>query len=114
MRNTIGTTTQLQKFLEYNLPSTNTAKKDDFIQGVLGAIASSAMHVRVTPYLLSLIDWDNPIKDPIRKQFIPFKPDFIDNHSALTLDSLNEEDDSRKAHHALIEIDLTKIQLWKA
>src|SRR5439155_11312532 len=39
---------------------------DDFAAGLLNA----PMSVRVSPYLLSLIDWSDPYHDPIRRQFL--------------------------------------------
>jgi lysine 2,3-aminomutase len=33
--------------------------------------ARSPMAVRISPYLLALIDWDDPYEDPMRRQFIP-------------------------------------------
>lgn len=51
------------------------------------------MSVRVTPYLLSLIDWADPYTDPIRRQFIPLASEVLPNHPELTLDSLHEQDD---------------------
>ena len=29
------------------------------------------MSIRVSPYLLSLIDWTDPYNDPLRRQFVP-------------------------------------------
>ena len=52
------------------------------------------MGVRVSPYLLSLIDWKNPWEDPIRRQFIPLASKILPDHPELTLDSLHEQDDS--------------------
>ena len=52
------------------------------------------MAVRVTPYLLGLIDWDNPGDDPIRTQFIPMASRLTPDHPMLTLDSLKEQEDA--------------------
>lgn len=58
------------------------------------ALDKAPMTVRVTPYLLSLIDWNDPWNDPIRRQFIPLGSQLEDDHPMLTLDSLAEKDDS--------------------
>jgi lysine 2,3-aminomutase len=52
------------------------------------------MSIRLTPHILSLIDWSNPLEDPLRRQFIPMKSTFEPDHPKLTLDSLHEADDS--------------------
>lgn len=53
------------------------------------------MAIRLTPHLLSVIDWKNPLDDPIRRQFLPLASGIVPDHQKLTLDSLNEQDDSR-------------------
>lgn len=52
------------------------------------------MAVRLTPHILSVVDWSKPLDDPIRRQFIPLKSALMEDHSALSLDSLHEADDS--------------------
>ncbi|KAJ4355932.1 uncharacterized protein N0V89_003957 [Didymosphaeria variabile] len=52
------------------------------------------MEVRLTPEILSLVDWNSPLDDPIRMQFITLKSSLLPDHPALTLDSLGEKDDS--------------------
>lgn len=52
------------------------------------------MAIRLTPHILSVIDWSNPIDDPVRRQFIPLGNELIPDHHRLKLDSLNEEHDS--------------------
>ena len=54
------------------------------------------MAVRLTPHLLSVVDWTNALDDPVRRQFIPLKSGIIADHPSLTLDSLHEEVDSRR------------------
>lgn len=55
---------------------------------------AAPMSVRLTPHVLSVADWNNPIKDPIRRQFIPLKSAIKQDHPALSFDSLHEKDDS--------------------
>ncbi len=52
------------------------------------------MAVRVSPYAISLIDWNDPVDDPIRRQFIPLASTSLPDHPRLTLDSLHEQQDS--------------------
>jgi len=44
---------------------------EDFIKDAERGFAGAPMSVRVSPYLLSLIDWSRPYEDPLRLQFIP-------------------------------------------
>ena len=52
------------------------------------------MSIRVSPYLLSLIDWSDPYNDPLRRQFIPIASRLLPDHPKLTLDSLHEQADA--------------------
>ncbi len=52
------------------------------------------MAVRVSPYALASIDWNDPYRDPIRIQFIPLASRLLPDHPRLTLDSLHEQDDA--------------------
>ncbi|MGM0557120.1 MAG: KamA family radical SAM protein [Myxococcota bacterium] len=67
---------------------------DDFIEDLRQGFSKVPMAVRVTPYLLSLIDWDDPWNDPIRRQFIPLATQLRPDHPMLTLDSLHEQADA--------------------
>ncbi len=75
-----------------------TAIKDlcspDFFADVEAGFHKAPMAVRVSPYALSLIDWSDPVNDPIRRQFIPVGSTLLPDHPRLTLDSLHEQDDS--------------------
>lgn len=66
----------------------------EFIDDAKRGFAQAPMAVRVTPYLLSLIDWDDPWTDPIRTQFIPIASRLTMDHPMLTLDSLHEQGDA--------------------
>jgi lysine 2,3-aminomutase len=65
-----------------------------FCDDVADGLARAPMSVRVTPYLLSLIDWRDPYADPIRRQFIPVGSGLAADHPMLRFDSLSEQDDS--------------------
>ncbi len=65
-----------------------------FIQDAELGFKHSPMSVRVSPYLLSLIDWTNPYEDPLRIQFIPMGSRLTPDHPKLDLDSLHEQADA--------------------
>lgn len=52
------------------------------------------MSIRLTPYILSIINWQDPLNDPISRQFIPVKSTMVDDRNLARLDSLHEEEDS--------------------
>jgi lysine 2,3-aminomutase len=66
----------------------------DFIEDATQGFAHAPMSVRVSPYLLSLIDWTQPYADPLRIQFIPLNSRFLPDHPKLGLDSLGERADA--------------------
>jgi lysine 2,3-aminomutase len=66
----------------------------EFIKDVEAGFGKAPMAVRISPYLLSLIDWSNPYKDPIRRQFLPVASQLEPDHPMLTLDSLHEQGDA--------------------
>lgn len=70
------------------------AVEDSFIQDVAEGFMRAPMSVRVSPYLLSLIDWKQPYADPIRRQFIPAHSELRPDHPMLRFDSLAEQADS--------------------
>ncbi len=65
-----------------------------FYDDVAEGFRHSPMSVRVSPYLLSLINWEDPYNDPLRVQFIPVGSRLLPDHPKLTLDSLAEQDDA--------------------
>lgn len=67
---------------------------EEFYKDVEAGFHKAPMAVRVTPYVLSLIDWQKPYDDPLRKQFIPLLSRLIPDHPELTLDTLHEQEDS--------------------
>ena len=66
----------------------------EFYADVEQGFKRSPMSVRVSPYLLSLIDWQRPYEDPLRRQFIPVASRLLPDHPKLTLDSLHEQEDA--------------------
>lgn len=67
---------------------------DAFVHDVEAGFAVAPMAVRISPYLLSLMDWSNPAQDPIRRQFLPLASEAEPDHPMLTLDSLHEQGDA--------------------
>lgn len=70
--------------------------KQDFIDDAFQGLDMAPMALRLTPHILSRINWENPLDDPVRRQFLPVSSGLIVDHPELTLDSLHEEDDSRQ------------------
>jgi lysine 2,3-aminomutase len=67
---------------------------EEFIRDATEGFAKAPMSVRVSPYLMSLIDWSDPYNDPLRIQFIPLASRFLPDHPKLGLDSLHERADA--------------------
>jgi lysine 2,3-aminomutase len=65
-----------------------------FHADVADGLSRAPMSVRLSPYVLSLIDWENPYDDPLRRQFIPLGSRFLPDHPMLRFDSLSEQEDS--------------------
>jgi lysine 2,3-aminomutase len=66
----------------------------EFIQDATDGFSHAPMSVRVSPYLMSLIDWNDPYGDPLRTQFIPLRSRMLPDHPKLGLDSLHEREDA--------------------
>jgi lysine 2,3-aminomutase len=60
------------------------------IRDIQEGLTKAGMSIRLTPYVMELIDWDNAETDPIRRQFIPMRSELEDDHPCLTVDSLEE------------------------
>ena len=67
---------------------------DSFVEDAARGFKRSPMSVRVSPYLLSLINWDDPYNDPLRIQFIPVASRLQADHPEVGLDSLHEQADA--------------------
>jgi lysine 2,3-aminomutase len=65
-----------------------------FYEDVAQGLRRSTMSMRISPYIASLIDWDEPYGDPLRIQFVPVGSRLLPDHPKLTLDSLHEQADS--------------------
>ncbi|HEX8796367.1 MAG TPA: KamA family radical SAM protein, partial [Polyangiaceae bacterium] len=65
-----------------------------FVEDLESGMKRAPMSVRVSPYLVSLIDWEHPYEDPERIQFFPVASRLLDDHPKLGLDSLHEQADA--------------------
>jgi lysine 2,3-aminomutase len=86
-KNTITNAQKLLKALEGLVSPAFVADAEE-------GFKKAPMSVRVSPYLLSLVDWQNPYDDPLRIQFVPVKSRLRPDHPKLHLDSLNEQGDA--------------------
>lgn len=67
---------------------------DELIADIEAGLKIAPMNIRITPYVFSLIDWDNPVDDPLRKQFLPIASQMLPDHPYYLADSLYEDVDS--------------------
>lgn len=66
----------------------------EFWSDVYRSRSSSTMSIKITPYIISLMNWEDPYNCPIRKQFLPVESKIEKDHPMLNFDSLNEQKDS--------------------
>lgn len=96
-----------EEFLQTKFQNRNTVRKvaklkelteglvdPKFIEDVEKGMENAPMNLSVSPYVLSLINWNDPYNDPLRIQFIPINSGRVEDHPKLTLDSLGEQEDS--------------------
>jgi len=67
---------------------------EEFYQDMLDGQHKTPMNIRITPYVFALIDWKDPVHDPLRKQFLPIGSQFLPDHPYYEADSLHEDVDS--------------------
>lgn len=106
MKNSLQTGPSLVDFLKHVLPptiptasaerghDTPAISREDFTGDVAAGMLRAPMATRLTPHILSLINWNEAYSDPIRRQFIPLASCFQPDHPQLSLDSLHESHDS--------------------
>lgn len=99
--------TDEEEFLDWKFQNKNTVRTvdqleetvrdlvdKDFLEDVREGMHIAPMNMRLSPYVLSRIDWSDPYDDPLRRQFIPVASTRLPDHPRLTLDSLHERKDS--------------------
>lgn len=67
---------------------------ESFYADLEAGLRKAPMALRISPHLLSLVDWSDPQRDPIRLQFLPLGASQRADHPMLRLDSLAERRDS--------------------
>jgi lysine 2,3-aminomutase len=65
-----------------------------FVEDLENGMRRAPMSVRVSPYIVALIDWERPYEDPLRTQFFPLASHLLADHPKLGLDSLAEQADA--------------------
>jgi len=86
-KNTITNPQKLLSAVQHLVPQS-------FYDDVAEGFRRAPMSIRVSPYLLSLIDWSDAYNDPLRRQFVPVATRLLPDHPKLTLDSLHEQADA--------------------
>ncbi len=86
-RHTVTNSRQLRETLADLVPAS-------FYEDLEAGVKNAPMALRISPYLLALIDWRAPETDPIRTQFLPLRTQQQSDHPMLRYDSLNEREDS--------------------
>lgn len=86
-KNTITNPAKLLQAVQHLVPQS-------FYDDVAKGFHHAPMSIRVSPYLLSLIDWSDAYNDPLRRQFVPVASRLLPDHPKLTLDSLHEQADA--------------------
>ena len=67
---------------------------NEFLEDAKEGFRKAPMTTRITPYLLSLMDWSDPVNCPIRRQFLTLASHLLPDHPMLRFDSLGEQADS--------------------
>ena len=86
-RNSITTPKKLLAAIQNLVP-------DSFIDDVAEGFKRAPMSVRISPYALSIMNWDDPYECPLRIQFLPVASRMLPDHPKLELDSLHEQADA--------------------
>src|SRR5205085_8387486 len=82
---------------------TRIAQLEQALDGVVGhdvfreievGLSKVGMQIRLNPYVMSLINWSDPLEDPVRRQFLPMESELEDDHPCLMVDSLEEQEHS--------------------
>ena len=67
---------------------------EELVEDIAEGLRRAPMNIRITPYVFSLIDWDNPREDPLRMQFLPLGSQMLEDHPFYLADSLSEDEDA--------------------
>ena len=94
MRSVLPDRIPLQKPLRGHFEYPDVSTREDFIRNVELGVQRAPMPFRLSPHILSVIDWADPLNDPVRRQFIPLYSSMNTTHPAATLDPVQETDNS--------------------
>ncbi|MFQ3169673.1 MAG: lysine 2,3-aminomutase, partial [Limisphaerales bacterium] len=61
------------------------------IADIEAGLLKTPMNVRLTPYVFSLINWEDATADPVRRQFLPLGSEFIPDHPHAMDDPVAED-----------------------
>jgi lysine 2,3-aminomutase len=86
-KNAITRFEQLEALLEHRVRSC-------VLRDIREGLAKVGMSIRLTPYIVELIDWENSETDPIRRQFLPMLSELEQDHPCLSVDTLDEQSTS--------------------
>jgi lysine 2,3-aminomutase len=87
VRNSVTTLQGLKKVL-------GDIVHDDFYAELESGLRRASMAMRLSPYILSLINWNDLYRCPLRRQFVPLGSKVEEDHPKLSLDTLHEQDDA--------------------
>jgi len=83
-RNSVTSVGKLMRYLGNLVPA-------DFYRDVSEGLRRAPMSIRISPHILSLVDWRDPYADPLRNQFLPLGSQQLPDHPEVRLDSLDEQ-----------------------
>ena len=86
-KNSIAKVSKLVETIQEMVPA-------GFVEDLEDGMKRAPMSVRVSPYIVALIDWERPSEDPLRTQFFPLASRLLPDHPKLGLDSLHEQADA--------------------
>jgi lysine 2,3-aminomutase len=66
---------------------------EDVLRDIELGLRRTPMNVRIPPNIVAKISWNDPYRDPLRKQFLPMGSEFRPEHPFCQHDSLQEDAD---------------------
>lgn len=94
MRSVLPETIPPQQPLRGKLEYPGVSTPEDFIRSFEVAAKKAPMAFRLSPHVLSVINWTDPLNDPVRRQFVPLDSVINVAHPAGIFDPLHEVDNS--------------------
>ena len=94
MRSVLPETIPPQQPLRGKMEYPGVSTPEDFIRSFEVAAKKAPMAFRLSPHVLSVINWTDPLNDPVRRQFVPLDSVINVAHPAGIFDPLHEVDNS--------------------